>query len=96
MDPGVIAVFIPILGMLIGGVGICGIVGMKMWSNHQLKMREAPGGDIEGLTEAVQQLHDEFGSMREEFAELHERVDFTERMLSEVRARNAIGPGNST
>ncbi len=34
--------------------------------------------------------------MREALAELHERVDFTERMLSEVRSRNAIGPGDST
>ncbi len=67
-----------------------------MWSNHQLKMRETPGGDIERFTEAVQQLHDEVGSMREDFAELHERVDFTERMLSEIRSRNVIGPGDST
>ena len=59
-------------------------------------MRETPDGDSERLTEAVQQLHDEVGSMREEVTELHERVDFTERMLSEVRSRNVIGPGDST
>ncbi len=92
MDPGVVGVFIPILGIL----GFCGIMGLKIWSNHKLKMRETPGGDNERLTEAVKQLHDEVGSMREEFAELNERVDFTERMLSEVRSRNAIGPGDST
>ena len=92
MDPGAVAVFIPILGIL-GGIGI---MGLKIWSNHKLKMRETPDGDNERLTEAVQQLHDEVGSMREDLAELHERVDFTERMLSEVRSRNAIGPGDST
>jgi hypothetical protein len=70
-------------------------MGLKMWTNHQLKMRESPGGDNERLAEAVHQLHDEVGSMREDMAELHERMDFTERMLSEVRSRNAIGPGNS-
>ena len=59
-------------------------------------MRETPGGDNERLTEGMQQLSDEVGSMREEVAELHERVDFTERMLSEVKSRNAIGPGDST
>ena len=59
-------------------------------------MRETPDGGSERLTEAIQQLHDEVSSMREEFAELHERVDFPERMLSEVRSRNAIGPGDST
>ena len=59
-------------------------------------MRETPDGGSERLTEAIQQLHDEVGSMREEIAELHERADFTERILSEVRSRNAIGPGDST
>ncbi len=92
MDPGVVGVFIPILGIL----GFCGIMGLKIWSNHKLKMRETPGGDNERLTEAVQQLHDEVGSMREDVAELYERVDFTERMLSEVKSKNAIGPGDST
>ena len=99
IDPGVVAVFIP-LTVIIGGLGIA---GLKTWSNHQLKMRETPGGEKERLTEAVQQLQDEFGlvreelgSMREEVAELQERVDFTERVLSEVRSRNVIGPGDST
>ncbi len=34
--------------------------------------------------------------MREDMAELHERMDFTERVLSEIRSKNAIGPGDST
>jgi len=92
MDPGTVGVFIPILAVL----GGCGLMGLKMWSNHQLRMREMPGSDNQHLTEAVQQLHDEVGSMREDLAELHERMDFTERVLSEVRSRDAIGPGDST
>ncbi len=84
--------FIPISAIL----GFCGLVGLKIWSHHKLKMRETPDGDNERLAEAVQQLHDEVGSMREDFAELRERVDFNERVLSEVRSRNAIGPGDST
>ncbi len=92
MDPGVVGVFIPILAIL----GLFGLMGLKIWTNHKLKMRETPDGDNERLTEVVQQLSDEVGSMREDLAELHERVDFTERMLSQVRSRNAIGPGDST
>ena len=92
MDPGVVGVFIPILGIL-GGFGL---MGLKIWTNHQLKMRQTPDGDNERLTELEQQLSDEVGSMREALAELHERMEFTERMLSEVRSRNAIGPGHST
>ena len=72
--------------MVLGGFGL---MGLKIWTNHKLKMREMPDGDNKRLTEAVQQLSDEV-------AELQERVDFTERMLSEGRARNAIGPGDST
>lgn len=92
MDPGVVAVFIPIFGML----GLVGLTGLKIWSSHKLKMRETSDGDTEGLAEAVQQLYDEVSSMREDLGELHERMDFTERILSEVRSRNAIGPGDST
>ncbi len=64
--------------------------------NHQLKMREMPAGENDRLTEAVEQLHDEVRLMREEFVDLHERVDFTERMLSEGRARKVIGPRETT
>jgi hypothetical protein len=92
MDPEVILVFAPILGVL----GVCGLLGLKIWSNYKLKMRETPGGDNERLADAVHQLHEEVGSMREDVAELHERMDFTERVLSEVRSKNAIGPGDST
>ncbi len=87
-----LAIVIPLLAV----TGTFVLIGFKGWANHQLKMRETPGGDNERLTEGMQQLSDEVGSMREEVAELHERVDFTERMLSEVKSRNAIGPGDST
>ncbi len=88
----VLAIVIPILAV----IGSFVLIGFKGWANHDLKTREMTGGDNERLIEAVQQRHDEVSSMREEFAELHERVDFHERMLSEVRSRNAIGPGDST
>ncbi len=87
-----LGIFVPMLAIL----GFFGYMGLKTWTNHKLKMREMLDGYNERLTEAVQQLHDEVGSMREEFAELQERMDFTERILSEVRSRNVIGPGDST
>ncbi len=92
MGPDVVAIFVPISAIL----GFCGLMGLKIWSNHKLKMRETPDGDNERLTEAVQQLYDEVGSMRDDLGELHERMEFAERVLSEVRSRNAIGPGDST
>ncbi len=88
----ILTICIPIL--TVSGVFV--LVGLKGWSNHKLRMREAPGGDNKRLAETVQQLHDEFGSMREDVAELQERVYFTERVLSEVRSRKVVGPGDST
>ncbi len=90
MRPEVLGIFVPMLAI----VGFFGLMGLKTWSHHRLKMRETSGGDNERLTEAVQQLQDEVGAVREDIAELHERVDFTERMLSDVRSRNAIGRGD--
>ncbi|UCG88440.1 MAG: hypothetical protein JSW71_07830 [Gemmatimonadota bacterium] len=92
MEPNAVLVVIPLLGVL----GASALLGFKMWSNHQLKMREAPGGDTERLVEAMHQLHDEMGSIREDIADIQERLDSAEHMLSEVRSRNAIGPGDST
>ncbi len=92
MGPEVLGIFVPIFAV----IGFFSLMGLKTWSNHQLKMRETQGGDNERLTEAVQQLYDEVGSLRDDLAELNERVDFTERMLSDVRSRNAIGPGDAT
>ncbi len=85
-----------VLGPLVGMAAVIGFfvtVGMNI---RRLRLRETPGGEnFERLTEAGEQLTDEVRLMREEFADLHERVDFTERVLSEGRARNAIGPRES-
>ena len=92
MRPEILGIFVPISAI----IGFFALMTLKTWSNHKLKMRETGGGDDERLNEAMQQVLDEVGLIREDVAELHERVDFTERMLSDVRARNAIGPGDST
>ncbi len=94
MTPDAIEALAALTGMT--SIGILVLVGLKMRFNHTFRMRETPAGENERLTEAVEQLQDEVRLMREEFVDLHDRVDFTERMLSEGRARNAIGPREST
>ncbi len=94
MTPDAIEALAAIAGMT--SLGILVLVGIKMRFNHKLRMREMPTGENERLTEAVEQLQDEVRLMREEFTDLNERVDFTERVLSEGRARNAIRPPEST
>ncbi len=86
------------LGMIVGmtSMGIIVLVGLKMRFNHKFRMRETPAGENERLTEAVEQLTDEVRLMREEFTDLDERVDFTERMLSQGKSRDAIAPPETT
>ncbi len=92
MGPEVLGIFVPISAI----VGFFALMGLKTWSNYKLKMRETPDGGDERLTEAVQQLYDEVSLMREDLTELYERADFTDRVLSEIRSRDAIGPADST
>ena len=94
MTPDAIEALAALAGMT--SLGILVLVGIKMRFNHKLRMREMPTGENEHLTEAVEQLQGEVRLMREEFTDLHERVDFTERILSEGRARDAIRPPKST
>jgi hypothetical protein len=46
-------------------------------------VRDAKADDVEQVTEELAQL-------RDQFSELAERVDFTERALAEVRRRDAL------
>lgn len=68
-------------------IGIVVLVGMKMRWSHKMQLLRSKGGDgLERLEESVEALGDEVRALREENAELNERVDFTERLLSQGRA----------
>lgn len=76
MDPGIIAVFIPIIALSGGTI----LLGMKMHYRHledTLLNRSAKldvGQNVEHLVDAVENL-------RAEVERLNERVEFTERLL---------------
>jgi len=83
IDPGVVAVFIPIVAM--GGFFAWMIAISPLGKAFAERLRHAPGAGGTGedqaeLVESVEQL-------RREVAELAERVDFTERMLPRETAR---------
>ncbi|MCH7684717.1 MAG: hypothetical protein IIB35_13545, partial [Gemmatimonadetes bacterium] len=48
------------------------------------------------LADAVDGLHEEVRMLREEYTELQERMDFTERMLSTGKPPKALGEQTST
>jgi hypothetical protein len=81
MDPALAEIIGPVFALTAMGTFI--LIGIRMRFNHKYRMlnRESPE-QVERLTDAVQQLHEEVRVLRDEMVELHERVDFAERMLT--------------
>lgn len=79
MDPGAMAMFIPILGILIGGLAIF----TRSHLGHALADRIAGRTGVSPDLEAeVRDLRTEVEALRGELIETQERLDFTERMIS--------------
>lgn len=77
-----------LIGML-GAMGIIslGLVGLKIFVSAWVKRKEiAGGGDTSQLLDAIEALradHDELRTqLSGEIADLHERLDFAERLLT--------------
>jgi hypothetical protein len=90
MDPGVIAVFIPIVA--VGGFFLWMASLSPLGKALAERLRHGPvppgkdGGEREELLGAVEEL-------RREVAELAERVDFTERLLARRESADRLPPG---
>lgn len=79
MDPGAMAMLIPILGILIGGVAIF----TRSHLGHALADRIAGRTGASPWLEAeVRELRGEVEALRGELIETQERLDFTERMIA--------------
>jgi hypothetical protein len=82
MDPdGILALFAVL------GIGTMALIGLKMVLNYRATRLGSGAGskDVERLTETIDQLRDHVDAQRQELTELHERVDFAERMLAKTR-----------
>jgi len=81
MDPGILAIFIPIIALSGGTI----LIALKMRYDHLQGTRISSGGDqeqeVERLAETVDSLRTEIALLHDEFHQLNERVDFTERLL---------------
>jgi hypothetical protein len=79
---------IEVLLLFFGGiVGIGGIilVGQRMQYRHL----QGGTGPEEGMADALDSLRDEVRLLHDEVAQLNERVEFTERLLSAPRVDDA-------
>jgi hypothetical protein len=85
MDAGAIAVLIPIFAL---SIPIAGIIFHGLQKVARLRVEEARvrAGALDGPTATeVSALREEVGEVRRELAEVQERLDFAERLLTRGR-----------
>jgi hypothetical protein len=69
--------------IIIGGMGL---IGVRLWLGYKReRLRDGRPQDVERLSDAVEALHDQVHSLRDELGEVHERLDFAERLLTSGR-----------
>lgn len=95
MPPEIVEAIAPLIAVT--SIGIMFLVGMKMRLSAKVQLQQgSKSEDVERLADAVDGLHEEVRMLREEYTELHERVDFAERMLSSGNPRKVLGEQAST
>ena len=95
MPPEILEFIAPLT--IITTVGTMFLIGMKMRLSAKVQLLEgSKSEDVERLADAVDGLHEEVRMLREEYSELHERMDFAERRLSTGQPQEAIGQQAST
>ena len=90
MGPDTLGIMIPIIALSIPVVAI--IVGgynkRAKWRLEEAQLQMGDGVHAEELDE----LRSELDQVRAELGEVHERLDFTERLLTQSRDRDQLPP----
>ena len=81
MSPELMLELAPVIAIF--GVGTVVLIGLKMRYNYLRQTRVDQGGheNIAQLSEDLGTLRDEVRQLRQDFPEIHERMDFAERVL---------------
>lgn len=90
MDNGTLALLIPVLAL---AIPIVAIVSNRLVKLQQLRIEEAKVRAGIGDGAAPDSLVHEVDQLRQELADVQERLDFTERTLAQVRNRPQL-PAN--
>lgn len=94
VDNGTLALLIPVLALSIPVLAIASSLLRKHWQFRLEEARLRAGSLDDGTGADLDQLRAEVDQVRRELAELNERVDFSERLLTQ-RADPSRLPGAS-
>jgi len=89
MPPDVAGALVAVLGVV--SVGTLVLIGMRMRFMHKIESRNKPD-ELEQINDALDVLHEDNRSLREDVAELQERLDFHERLLTQPRDERVDTP----
>ncbi len=79
----IIALSIPVVAIIVGGLN----KRARLWL-EETQLRMSGGVDAEELDE----LRSDLDQVKAEVVEVHERLDFTERLLTQSRDREGLPP----
>lgn len=85
-----LAVLIPILAL---SIPVLAIFFNGLQKTMRLRIEETHARAASTAPRDLQALMDEVDRLRQEMAEMHERLDFTERMLARGQAGDRLPPG---
>lgn len=80
-----------IVTFILGG-GTVLLVGLRMFLNYRVRRLGAGGEQVAHLAEQVDTLRGDLADTRADLAEVHERLDFAERLLTQARDEGRLPP----
>jgi len=74
-----------LVGLL--GFGTFGLIGLRMFLNYRVRRltANAGGDEVRRLAETVEELQRDLADTRADLTDVHERMDFAERLLTKAR-----------
>ncbi len=95
MPPEIIEFIAPLT--IITTIGTMFLIGMKMRLSAKVNLQQgSKGEELDRLSDAVEGLTEEIRMLRDDYGELHDRVDFAERLLARGKspdeARKRVSP----
>jgi hypothetical protein len=104
INPGEFAAYTFTVVAAIGSLTVLGAVVRRVFGDRRHRMLfGAHDGDtdpgslqaVERVAAEVDALRDEVSGLRRELEEAQNRIDFTERLLSQARAQGKLSPGGN-